>query len=1200
MKRNFLITVCVFQIFLLVMMIVSINYNIYQSDILPFVSAETFSCCEKTNDGAICQDVLSNYENCAADIVPTKCSSYSECQIGCCIDDEEGLCTTMSPRAKCEENRGIWKNEKNCNLLECQKDCCVLGNEVQFITEKRCELLSLIFGFEKDFRNFGTEYECLALKANQIEGACVFENGICKFGTKSECIRLGGKFSEGNLCSKESLNTTCEKQSSIRCIDGKDEIYWFDSCGNKENIYSSDKDASWNDGKVLIKSESCGAGNSNTNSVDCGNCNYYLGSICSESSLLEKGVKDGNFICENLNCIDENGNERLNGESWCVYDSFIGDGKDTVGSRHWKRMCIDGKIKVDPCADYRGQICVQAKIEGGDGKSFTTAACVLNEATKCLNYNLRQDMKACKENEYCVVKKINIDSDFKFDVCVGAYPKGFDLTREEYIESQNICSMASQKCEVRYVKNWRGKWGCKNNCNCENSAFSEQMNDLCISLGDCGSYVNYLGDGTNNAVVENAPGVSWEDYKKYAEVNKSQFAKPNSIPQILKAITGNSGGANLEEQEASSFEKGAMLLGTISFATGTLISAGMVIGEAFPSLVIIELSESAATTLGSISAAASGIGIGLMIGSLAAKAFGIQGDAATALVIAGGVAGGVAGLGATGALGTTMTSFSTFGGLFGPMLATMIWAAIAVAVIVTIIELIGWGDTKIVVVKFECQPWEAPLGNKNCEKCNDDPLKPCSKYRCESLGQACKLLNKDTENPICEGITNDGKPPIITIGNIIENFEFSGTSDFKTELKEKGKKCITEFTPVVFSLNTDEYAQCKYSFERTQDYGGMNQFPIEQNMFSENHTFAFSIPSVDSVHTYNIVGNLIEMYSDMNMYVRCQDYHGNYNSKEYIVHFCINDGPDLTPPKVVATNPKNNNYLTYGTTESNLDIYINEPAECRIDSNDRTYEQMRKNMVCDTDLLHYTDFGWKCSTTLYDLKNEENNFYIRCKDQPWMLNDTTAEFNEATNKITYKMRNANQESFVFDLFGSESELNINSIEPSGEIFRGFEPVTINLNARTSGGAENGEASCYYKFSEKGENILFSDTYSNLHNQEFNSMMSGDYEIFIECEDNAGNIAKNKTNFEIIVDSDAPKVVRAYNKNGKLILITDEDAECYYDFERCNFNEANATAMSATFTKEHSADFVSGQTYHIKCGDIWGNKGEGCTIKIRKW
>jgi len=88
------------------MMIVSINYNIYQSDILPFVSAETFSCCEKTNDGAICQDVLSNYENCAADIVPTKCSSYSECQIGCCIDDEEGLCTTMSPRAKCEVDRG--------------------------------------------------------------------------------------------------------------------------------------------------------------------------------------------------------------------------------------------------------------------------------------------------------------------------------------------------------------------------------------------------------------------------------------------------------------------------------------------------------------------------------------------------------------------------------------------------------------------------------------------------------------------------------------------------------------------------------------------------------------------------------------------------------------------------------------------------------------------------------------------------------------------------------------------------------------------------------------------------------------------------------------------------------------------------------------------------------------------------------------
>ena len=83
-------------------------------------------------------------------------------------------------------------------------------------------------------------------------------------------------------------------------------------------------------------------------------------------------MEEDKYACRKLKCTDEDGNERQNGESWCVYDSFIGDGKDTVGSRHWKRMCIEGEVKVEPCADYRGQLCAQSVIEEGE-KTFSIA-----------------------------------------------------------------------------------------------------------------------------------------------------------------------------------------------------------------------------------------------------------------------------------------------------------------------------------------------------------------------------------------------------------------------------------------------------------------------------------------------------------------------------------------------------------------------------------------------------------------------------------------------------------------------------------------------------------------------------------------------------------------------------------------------------------------------------------------------------------
>jgi len=154
-----------------------------------------WDCCLKTKEGAICQDIAPSYSSdCASDslLVPAKCENVGECKPGCCFDPNEGLCTTNSPKAECEKTvngvQGEWNEDPACLIDECQKSCCVLGNDVQFVNEKRCKKLSSVLGFKENFKGeLKSEIDCLALKEEQKIGACVL-NGACSIKTEVECL----------------------------------------------------------------------------------------------------------------------------------------------------------------------------------------------------------------------------------------------------------------------------------------------------------------------------------------------------------------------------------------------------------------------------------------------------------------------------------------------------------------------------------------------------------------------------------------------------------------------------------------------------------------------------------------------------------------------------------------------------------------------------------------------------------------------------------------------------------------------------------------------------------------------------------------------------------------------------------------------------------------------------------------------------
>ncbi len=337
------------------------------------------------------------------------------------------------------------------------------------------------------------------------------------------------------------------------------------------------------------------------------------------------------------------------------------------------------------------------------------------------------------------------------------------------------------------------------------------------------------------------------------------------------------------------------------------------------------------------------------------------------------------------------------------------------------------------------------------------------------------------------------------------------------------------------------------------------------------------------------------------MYIKCQDGQNppNYNTDEYIVNFCVNSGPDLTAVDHTwtVTEPKNNGFLKYNSTESPLTIWVNEPAECRYDIvEDKSYDEM-KTMECKTELGNKELYGWLCKTTLTGLSNGENKFYIKCKDKPWVTEENIGE---------YKERNLNSQDFVYTLHGSEKELKIDSINfealghsiNSGETISigGVSYTSVNMKVKTSEGAENGKAGCFWGISEKS--ALFENTFSNVHNQILTPRFEGTYENYIECEDEAGNKANATAQFTISIDSSPPEIIRVYNEGNNLKVITNEQAECYYDFKGCGFNVNNATSMTTAFSTEHKAKWEIGQTYYIKCKDIWENTNDECAIKIK--
>ena len=1135
------------------------------------VSAQFDSCCEVTTTGFNCQttDISlcdPNYQS-----SPTQCEFTSFCQLGCCISPETGLCSAKTSKLECENRGGVFKNDESCNVQECRKGCCVVGAESLWTTETNCawEGNTQNQDLPTDWRtDVGSELQCLLIAEGGKEGACVLEDDDerkCILTSLDDCFQKTGSennFYGDRFCSDPELETSCEAKDHKECIVGEEDVYWIDSCGNKEDIAED--------------------------------CDFFRGDYCGEV---------GNEIeCKDIRC-DTDGDgqpDRENGESWCSYDAAIGDGKDTVGSRHIKHICHMGTERISACADFRNEICVEEQTNL-DGKEFSQAACRVNQWRTCMAFNGNQEALKpassgtgsagvgivgnssssssssssgggdCVSNPDCRLKHIDMDGPFSFSVCLPNYPPGFDLndfnpdaTPESVLAAQdrvsqadNICDTATQKCTEIWECGLIGGCECKVNCDCHTAKFTQEMNDFCVSLGDCGAYINYVGEFTDQGYTVRAEGGDGPPRLGLAQFGYSTYTNKPSQP----ADPGDF--ANFENLNPESLPAAQLSDDdNLSAFENELLSAAGAYGNP---LLLTLLKEDGTTTEVDVGLISQGpIGLSQFTsafassnaqGAVASQIGDPDGDGDNTAAMIGAVAAGL--------ITQMITSSILFSLIAGLLLFLLLFKKI-----------------KKVHIYFTCLPWEPPAGGEDCNKCNQADV-PCTEYRCESLGQLCHIINKGTDDQLCVSRPeNENFPSIKPFENALsEGYKYHNVNNDGFEIVNASNEgCIEPYTPVDIGIIVDPFAKCRVGTDASQDYSEMvDTFGPKGNSILPAHLMKVFIPSPEAFkNTFNLTDEQVRDIGKVDYYVKCKTASGKINPGPYKIKTCVNPGPDLTPPRITRVNPASGAFVKYGETEQPIVVYVNEPSQCRYSQNDVDFDSMENELTCETDVTEYGIFGLPCTGTIAGV-DQTDKFYIRCKD-----------ISENGNEMT--------ESFVYEINPSESPLTIDEVIPkkNEEFTVSVEPATTNLRIRTSGGANSGEAICKWEGNGFGDSFVYEEEFGdNTHEYQLSSLVKGTYNINFMCEDQAGNIAENSTSFRIKVDKFGPKITRIYFENG-LKISTSEKAECRYDFNR-NYIFENATKMGNDQGLNHFSDWFN-SVFYIQCKDEFDNKGVRLRIK----
>ncbi|MBU2633930.1 MAG: hypothetical protein KJ674_01670 [Nanoarchaeota archaeon] len=1158
----------VFQILVLVLAIFTISLMNSEE-----VKAENKVCCEKTKGsspygGGYCEytestncDVSEKSPGFSYQTSNLACEQTTYCEPVCCIDD--GLCETNILKAVCLENNGAFNEDASCAVDQCQKGCCGLPDGASFSTQVECGNMIEPYGdlvLDEVFdASITDEYSCLLSSLSSEEGCCVGSSS-CTFGTRAECNQGEGEFNLDTLCSYQALGCQVTEKHHVGCLEGDDEVYWFDSAGNVENIYGAIYEIN---GKRVPKEDVLAQSNcdliGNVEDVDCGACDYIKGSICGEASddflnAVENANLDPNkinYMCQDLNCYDlydggvanarwddelHGDGYRYNGESWCEYEGDVGAGKDLVGSRHYRRYCMNGKEYVEPCDEKRESICVQniipEEISGIDG-GISGAICRENLWLGCFADENGDHIDTADKCE-ALGKDCFWDSSVTFGgntdgICAPMVPVG------GLEEDEGACFESMNFKEQWVKKNVLDDWDCEENCwiNENGPEFADNMWGLCKSLGDCGAYYNVVGE------------VGYDSRSSYRVVKTSGSHGRGTWPYDFPPSFSDLDLADAEE-----------------YINGNLFWSFFVAGYAGA------ISTSTCNDVGCTHTVlanylnwAENSGFAWIMGTYVTTMFLLNTILFTTVMVP---------LGYTAVGGFVLGALNAPVGFLTAVLGPVGVILLGIVLLATLILVIIGGDDEEINFKFVCEHWNPPIGGEDCERCDD--FTKCDEYKCQSLGAACEFVNSNGEEACVWMNRGDTNYPLITPLPIAPK----EIDDFTLVPPDSGidggyifDDVIPAYTSVKVGIKTDERAQCKISKLLAKPYDDMTNY--FDTGFLYNHTM--TIPVVYDDLTEDQIG--ISGGGEYVFYIKCIDVNGNKNLKDYFIKFIVDDAPDTTAPIIEDFSIQNNAYLPHNMNTTELVVYLNEPANpqnggCKYSRVDKDYNLMEYNMTCLTSQIQGDYYG--CVEPSLDIiPNTENVFYFRCQD---------------TNG------NINTQSYQYILKSSDS-LNLVNVGPEGEVHT----TQVEITATTEKGAENGKAKCYYSLNNYFDpnGLLFTNTDSTTHSTELFLQNENDYTFYLWCRDIAGNedtktITFHTTTNDLNITNVLPQnnskfyanniylditTIGGYNENG--------ESDCYYNGN--NINDDVEIGDTQTTHEENVTGLSSGEyNYEIKCTD----------------
>ena len=420
-------------------------------------------------------------------------------------------------------------------------------------------------------------------------------------------------------------------------------------------------------------------------------------------------------------------------------------------------------------------------------------------------------------------------------------------------------------------------------------------------------------------------------------------------------------------------------------------------------------------------------------------------------------------------------------------------------------------------------------------------------------------------------------------------------------ISDKGG-CVKAFTPITFGItNYDENkepepAKCAMSMKVASNKRSMDDmdFVFDSGLYLSNHSITLNLPPPGAI---NAEAPTIQNNGEYSWYVKCIDGNGNQNEGEFNVKFCVEKGPDTTPPEILGTSIQNGNCFQSGLSQTDIEVYVSEPGTCKWDTLDKDYEIMANSMTCASSLTELNNIGvYKCTATLTGLKDRvDNKFYFKCKDKP---------------NAEEKDRNPMRESYAFTLKGSEP-LSIVSVKPKTNetIIDSREVIPVALEIETQAGCStDGKSDCYYITGAEDWILFESDIITPqgnfFHNQTLNLAANYIYKFFLKCIDGGGNVAKNETIFALVSDRSAPLITRAFQEGDKLKILTDEKATCVFNNDRavrCSYKFEEGIQMLYANSTEHITEWNSEKTYFVKCEDSRGGNRpafDKCSIQVK--